>query len=242
VEAAQAARQPLYFAALMVGAGDADGFVGGAASSTAATMRAVVHGIGTPPPVRTVSGVMILCVRDRGYGHNGLVAMADPALVVDPTPVELAEITLATAGSVRAMMGVEPVVAMLSFSTKGSARHPRVDRVLEAYRIVKARDPELHVDAELQADAALVLEVGRSKAPGSTVAGRANALIFPNLDAANIGAKLVERLGGAAAYGPYFQGLARPANDLSRGCSASDIYAVALGTALQAEGARSAAA
>jgi phosphate acetyltransferase len=168
--------------------------------------------------------------------------MADPGVVITPTAVELAEIALAAAVSVRAMIGVEPAVAMLSFSTKGSARHRDVDRVLEAHRIVKARNPDLHIDAELQADAALVPAVGRSKAPGSTVAGRANTLVFPDLNAANIGVKLVERLGGAAAFGPFFQGLARPANDLSRGCSADDIYAVTLGTALQGEPAHSAAA
>ena len=242
VEAGHAARRPLLFASLMVGAGDADGFVGGAANSTAETMRAAMHGIGTPPAVRTVSSVMILCVRDREYGHNGLVAMADPAVVIEPTPPELADIVLATAASVRSMLGAEPVIAMLSFSTKGSARHKEVDRVLEAYRIVKARNPDLHVDAELQADAALVPAVGRSKAPGSTVAGRANTLIFPDLNAANIGVKLVERLGGAAAFGPFFQGLAKPANDLSRGCSPEDIYAVALGTALQVDRIQKAAA
>jgi phosphate acetyltransferase len=185
---------------------------------------------------------MILCVRDRSYGNHGLIGMADPGVVIAPTAVELAEITLAAAASVRAMMGVEPAVAMLSFSTKGSAKHRDVDRIVEAHRIVKARDPDLHVDAELQADAALVPSVGRSKAPGSTVAGQANTLVFPDLNSANIGVKLVERLGNAAAFGPFFQGLAKPANDLSRGCSAGDIYAVALGTALQSEVARSAAA
>jgi phosphate acetyltransferase len=242
MEAAQAARRPLNFAALMVGAGDADGFVGGASNSTAETMRAAIHGIGTPPSVRTVSGIMILCVRYREFGHNGLLAMADPAVVIEPSAVQLADITLASAATVRAMFGVEPVIAMLSFSTKGSARHKAIDRIVEAHRIVKARHPELHVDAELQADAALVPAVGRSKAPGSTVAGQANTLVFPDLNAANIGAKLVERLGGAAAFGPFFQGLSKPANDLSRGCSAGDIYAVALGTALQSGDARRAAA
>jgi phosphate acetyltransferase len=234
VEAAQVSRRPLYFACLMVGAGDADGFVGGAANSTGDTVRAALHCIGTLPKVRTVSTFMVLCVRNRGYGHDGLLAIADPAMVIEPTSVELAEITISTAASVRALLGIEPTVAMLSFSTKGSAKHKDVDRIVEAHRIVQAREPGLHVDAELQADAALVPAVGGSKAPGSTVAGRANTLIFPNINAANIGYKLVERLGDAAAIGPFLQGLAKPANDLSRGCSASDVYGVALVTALQA--------
>ena len=168
--------------------------------------------------------------------------MADPAMVIRPTAVQLAEITIATAANTRAVLGVEPSVAMLSFSTKGSGKHEESARVVEAFRIVQARAPELHVDAELQADAALVPTVGASKAPGSTVAGQANTLIFPDLNSANIGYKLVERLGGAAAYGPFLQGLLKPANDLSRGCSADDIYAVALVTALQAEAARTHAA
>ncbi len=234
MEASEVSRRPLYFACLMVGAGDADGFVGGASNSTGDTVRAALHSIGPQPKVATVSTFMILCVRDESYGHQGLVAIADPAMVIEPTAVELAEITIATAASVRALLGVEPVAALLSFSTKGSAKHKDVDRINEAHRIVQARAPQLHVDAELQADAALVPAIGQSKAPGSTVAGRANTLIFPNINAANIGYKLVERLGGAAAIGPFLQGLARPANDLSRGCSANDVYGVALVTALQA--------
>lgn len=241
-EAGMLAGKPLYKAALMVALGEADGFVGGASNSTADTVRAALHCIGTPPKVKTVSTFLILCVRDETYGHEGLLIMADPAMVIRPTAVQLAEIAIATAANAKAVLGVEPAVAMLSFSTKGSGKHEESERVVEAFRIVQARAPELHVDAELQADAALVPAVGASKAPGSTVAGRANTLIFPDLNAANIGYKLVERLGGAAAYGPFLQGLLKPANDLSRGCSADDIYAVAMVTALQSEAARSSVA
>jgi phosphate acetyltransferase len=233
-EAAQLAARPLYFSCLMVAAGDADGFVGGAVNSTGDTVRAALHSIGAAPKVTTVSTFMLLCVRNRAFGHRGVLAIADPAMVVDPAPVELADITIATAASVRAILGVEPVIAMLSFSTKGSGKHKKSDAVMEAFRIVQARAPGLHVDAELQADAALVEAIGNSKAPGSTVPGKVNTLIFPDLNAANIGYKLVERLGDAAAIGPFLQGMAKPANDLSRGCSADDIYGTALVTALQA--------
>ena len=233
-EAAQLAARPLYFSCLMVAAGDADGFVGGAVNSTGDTVRAALHSIGAAPKVTTVSTFMLLCVRNRAFGHRGVLAIADPAMVVDPAPVELADITIATAASVRAILGVEPVIAMLSFSTKGSGKHKKSDAVMEAFRIVQARAPGLHVDAELQADAALVEAIGNSKAPGSTVPGKVNTLIFPDINAANIGYKLVERLGDAAAIGPFLQGMAKPANDLSRGCSADDIYGTALVTALQA--------
>lgn len=237
-EAGLLAARPLYFSCLMVAAGDADGFVGGAANSTADTVRAALHCIGAEPTVTTVSTFMLLCVRNRAFGHHGILAIADPAMVVEPTPVELADITIATAASVKALLGIEPVVAMLSFSTKGSAKHRKSDAVVEAFRIVRERAPSLHVDAELQADAALVEAVGRAKAPGSTVPGKVNTLIFPDLNSANIAYKLVERLGDAAALGPFLQGLAKPANDLSRGCSADDVYGVALVTALQSGAAR----
>lgn len=235
VEAAEMARKPLYFAALMVGAGDADGFVGGAANTTGDTVRAALHSIGAAPNTKLVSGVFLMALRDSSLGHNGLMAFADCAVVIEPCAVELADIAIATAASARVLMNAEPVVALLSFSTKGSAKHEQVNKIVEALRIVRERAPGLNIDGELQADAAVDLVVGRSKAPGSRVAGHANTLIFPNLAAGNIACKLVERLGGAAAIGPFLQGLAKPANDLSRGCSAEDIYSVAAVTALQAK-------
>jgi phosphate acetyltransferase len=235
VEAAEMARKPLYFAALMVGAGDADGFVGGAANTTADTVRAALHAIGVAPRARLVSSVFLMALRDRAMGHNGLMAFADCAVVIEPCAVELADIAIATAESARVLMNTEPAVALLSFSTKGSGKHEQVNKVVEALRIVRERAPALNIDGELQADAAVADAVGRSKAPGSRVAGHANTLIFPNLAAGNIACKLVERLGGAAAIGPFLQGLAKPANDLSRGCSVEDIYNVAAVTALQSE-------
>jgi phosphate acetyltransferase len=233
VEALEIASRPLYFAALMVNAGDAAGTVGGAANTTAETVRAALHCIGADPRVHLVSSVFVMALPDHSQGHNGLMAFADCAIVIDPSPTELAEIAIATAKSARILLGAEPVVALLSFSTKGSGQHPQVEAVVEALRVVRARAPEIVIDGELQADAAVSELVGKSKAPGSRVAGRANTLVFPNLASANIAYKLVERLGGAAAIGPFLQGLAKPANDLSRGCSVEDIYNVAVVTALQ---------
>jgi phosphate acetyltransferase len=237
VEAGVISERPLYHAALMVAAGDADGFVGGASNTTAETVRAALHAIGAPPKVKTVSSVFLVGVRDRSFGYNGMLAFADCAIVIDPTPAQLADIAIATADSTRNLLAAEPAVALLSFSTKGSGQHPFVNKVVEALRIVRTRAPELNIDGELQADAALVPSVGVFKSKGSTVAGRANTLIFPDLASANIGVKLVERLGSAAAYGPFLQGLAKPANDLSRGCSADDVYSVAIVTALQSSAA-----
>lgn len=234
MEAQSIAARPLYFASLMVGAGDADTFVGGASNTTAETARAAIQCVGLRQGIRRVSGFFLMAVQNRGFGHNGLLLFADCAVIVEPTAVELAEIAIATAQTARALLEVEPAVALLSFSTKGSARGRHVERIVEALRIVRVRAPELHIDGELQADAALVPFVGRAKAPGSTVAGCANVLVFPNLDAGNIGYKLVERLGDAAAFGPFLQGTAKPMSDLSRGGSVDDIYNVAIITSLEA--------
>jgi phosphate acetyltransferase len=233
IEAAEIAKKPLYTAALMVAAGDADAMIGGAVNTTAETVRATFQCIGPAPSIQTVSSAFIVAVQNREFGHNGLLAFADCSIVIDPSPVELAEIAIATAATTRNLIRAEPIVALLSFSTKGSTRHPWVEKITEALRILRERAPNLIVDGELQADAALVEAVGQSKAPGSPVAGRANTLIFPDIASGNIGVKLVERLAGAVTLGPFLQGLAKPANDLSRGCSADDIYGSAIVTALE---------
>lgn len=236
LEAREQAAHPLYFAALMVSAGDADGEVASAVHTTPESVRAILHAIDMRPGFSRLSSAHIMAVHNRSYGCDGLLVFADAAIVIQPSALELAEIAIAAAETTRTLLETEPLVALLSFSTKGSARHREVDKVVEALRYLRARVPELEVDGELQADAALLPAVGRSKAPGSLVAGRANTLVFPDLNSANIGYKLVERLGDAALLAVILQGISRPANIVSRGCSSEDIVHAAILTAVEAAG------
>ncbi len=225
----------MYYACLMVKAGDADGVVSGACHSTANTLRPSLQIIKTKPGTKLVSAFFLMVVPDCEYGANGTFVFADSGLVQNPDSEELAAIAACSAESFELLVQEEAIVAMLSHSTMGSAKHDDVTKVVEATRICKEQNPELKVDGELQLDAAIVPEIGESKAPGSSVAGHANVLVFPDLDAGNIGYKLAQRLAKAEAYGPVTQGIAMPINDLSRGCSADDIVGVVAITCVQAQ-------
>jgi phosphate acetyltransferase len=227
---------PLYLGTMIVKAGDADGEVGGAINSTGDMLRPAFQYIKTLPGISVVSGAFIMILKDKKWGDNGMIVFADCAVNPNPTDKELAEIAVATAKTTKAIAGFEPRVAMLSFSTKGSAKNEIVDKVVNATRMAKEMDPSLKIDGELQADAAIIDSVARLKAPDSEIAGKANVLVFPSLEAGNIGYKLVQRLANAEAIGPVLQGMAAPINDLSRGCSVTDIVNMIAITSTQAVG------
>ena len=230
------AEDPLYLGTLIIKNGDADGEVAGAQNTTGDVLRPALQIIKTTPGISVVSGAFLMFTPKAEYGENGLLVFADCAVMPNPNAQELAQIAVSTARTARAIAAIEPRVAMLSFSTKGSAKNELVDKVVEATRLAQEMAPEFAIDGELQADAAIVPSVGSSKAPGSAIAGRANTLVFPTLEVGNIAYKLVQRLAGAEAVGPVLQGIAAPVNDLSRGCSVDDIYKLVAITATQAIG------
>jgi phosphate acetyltransferase len=229
-------KDPLYLATVMIKSGDADGEVAGADNATGDVLRPAFQYVKTKPGITVVSGAFIMFLKDKEFGENGIMVFADCAVHPNPTAQELAEIAIATAHTTRAIAGFEPRIAMLSFSTKGSAQHEMVDKVIKATALAQQMDPTLKIDGELQADAAIVEAIGLKKAPGSKIAGHANVLIFPTLEAGNIAYKLVQRMAQAEAIGPVLQGMAAPINDLSRGCSVSDIVNLIAITANQAAG------
>jgi phosphate acetyltransferase len=237
-EASKLIEDPLYLGVLMIKNGDADGEVSGADHATGDVLRPAFHYVKTAPGISVVSGAFIMILPDKNFGENGVIIFADGAVHPNPTDKELAEIAVATAHTAKAIGGFEPKIALLSFSTKGSAKHEMVDKVINATKIARQMAPDLMIDGELQGDAALIEAIGQKKAPGSKIAGKANVLIFPDLNCGNIAYKLVQRLAHAEAIGPILQGMAAPINDLSRGCSVSDIVSMIAITANQAAGIR----
>jgi len=229
-------KDPLYLATVMIKKGDADGEVAGADNATGDVLRPAFQYVKTLPGISVVSGAFLMFLKDKEFGNDGLMVFADCAVHPNPNAQELAEIAVSTAKTTRVIAGIEPRIAMLSFSTKGSAKHEMVDKVVAATALARKMDPSIKIDGELQADAAIIERIGQKKAPGSEIAGKANVLIFPTLETGNIAYKLVERLAHAEAVGPILQGMAAPINDLSRGCSVSDIVNLVAITANQAAG------